>query len=440
MRASRVVPRRAPSDGDAPAGRTPPWRGRSRPTEHRSHDDDASLMRRHAAPRAAGWTPRRPLIALPGRPRGMPGAPPRRDPRAAAARRDRRPAHGPRRRALRRGRPPEGARGAGEAAARAGGEAALAPGRPRPGDRLHPDRPRRHQREPRARRRRGSPGSRRRSSRCGRSTATSSPRSRCSTARSWRSRRSRPRRPRSCASARRSWRRACARPIAPIGRRSSRRSSRPARSPTSWRTSGSYLDLGDQDRALAGRIEADARTLDALRGLLVETRSAAAGAARARRSPRSASSTPAWRSCKAAKARLVELQTETAAAARDPARGLRPDGQEHGRPPGRPSPATWPPRRSWRARSRPSSPASASLGNIPSEYNGTLLWPLSGDDHPGVRLHRVRAGSRRSGAAPTSTRGSTWRPRCTRRSAPPATASSSSPAPTRTTPTRRPGS
>ncbi len=70
MRASRVVPRRAPSDGDAPAGRTPPWRG-SRPTEHRSHDDDASLMRRHATPRAAGWTPRRPLLSLPGRPGGF---------------------------------------------------------------------------------------------------------------------------------------------------------------------------------------------------------------------------------------------------------------------------------------------------------------------------------------------------------------------------------
>ena len=31
MRASRVVPRRAPSDGDAPAGRTPPWRAGNAP-------------------------------------------------------------------------------------------------------------------------------------------------------------------------------------------------------------------------------------------------------------------------------------------------------------------------------------------------------------------------------------------------------------------------
>jgi peptidoglycan hydrolase CwlO-like protein len=37
---------------------------------------------------------------------------------------------------------------------------------------------------------------------------------------------------------------------------------------------GSYLDFADQDRALADRIEADARTLEALRSLLVDTRSA----------------------------------------------------------------------------------------------------------------------------------------------------------------------
>ena len=42
-----------------------------------------------------------------------------------------------------------------------------------------------------------------------------------------------------------------------------------------------------------------------------------------------------------------------------------------------------------RARSTGSSAEQFAGGNIPSEYNGTLGWPINGHRHPGVRLHRV---------------------------------------------------
>jgi murein DD-endopeptidase MepM/ murein hydrolase activator NlpD len=137
----------------------------------------------------------------------------------------------------------------------------------------------------------------------------------------------------------------------------------------------SYLDLGAQDQALATRIEGDAQTLDALRGLLVETRSA-------RQELRDATAAQkrelnaGLAELKDAKARLVELQAETARAlavqraafakmarnsgalrvaiAHDVAAQKKLAGQIA----------------ALVARER-------SLGNIPSEYNGTLSWPLS---------------------------------------------------------------
>ena len=56
---------------------------------------------------------------------------------------------------------------------------------------------------------------------------------------------------------------------------------------------------------------------------------------------------------------------------------------------------------------RPRRAASTQQGNIPSKYNGTLGWPMTGHGHPGLRLHRRSRASRRSAAAPTSTRAST---------------------------------
>ncbi len=139
---------------------------------------------------------------------------------------------------------------------------------------------------------------------------------------------------------------------------------------------GSYLDLGDQDRALAGRIESDARTIDALRALLVDTR-----AARAELKDETLAQkrelAARMKDYRAAKKRLARLQAETqrqlaiqraafakmsqnktalkAAIARDVASQRRLASKIS----------------AIVARQR-------SLGNIPSAYNGTLRWPMAG--------------------------------------------------------------
>ena len=224
----------------------------------RSHDDDASLMRRHAPPRAAGWTPhappRRPAPARPGRVRRACSWPSSSFPLlvglvGAAA--------GSRRRSVRRDRPPEGARRPGQGPARGGRQAPRPAGRP--GRRRSP---------PRTARSRGS-------------TPTST-QTKARITEHRRAGRRRSRRPTtdlvaqvalldrqvvaieeeqaekagSCGTAGTSWRRASARRTGPTGRRSSRRSSRPGPFTDLVEDVGSYLDLGDQDRALADRIEA----------------------------------------------------------------------------------------------------------------------------------------------------------------------------------------
>ncbi len=139
---------------------------------------------------------------------------------------------------------------------------------------------------------------------------------------------------------------------------------------------GSYLDLGEQDRQLADRIRADARTLDALRALLVDTR-AAREELRKETLAQKAQLDARLKDLKAARKRLAELQKETArqlaiqratyakmarnkgalatAIAKNVAAQKRLSGQIA----------------RLVARQR-------SLGNIPSEYNGTLRWPMAG--------------------------------------------------------------
>ena len=139
---------------------------------------------------------------------------------------------------------------------------------------------------------------------------------------------------------------------------------------------GSYLDLGDQDRELASRIEADARTIAALRSLLVDTR-AAREELRAETLAQKKQLDARMRDLREARARLAELQDETerqlaiqraafakmassksaiqAAIARNLAAQKKLAGQIK--------------RIVARQRSR---------GNIPSQYNGTLRWPMAG--------------------------------------------------------------
>jgi murein DD-endopeptidase MepM/ murein hydrolase activator NlpD len=137
---------------------------------------------------------------------------------------------------------------------------------------------------------------------------------------------------------------------------------------------GSYLEFGDQDVALAGRIEADALTLDAVRGLLVDTRSA-------RRELRNETLAQKRQldaglaELRAAKARLAELQAETT-------RELAIQRAAYARMARNSGALRVAIARNVAAQKKLVSQIAAlvarqrSLGNIPSEYNGTLSWPM----------------------------------------------------------------
>jgi murein DD-endopeptidase MepM/ murein hydrolase activator NlpD len=139
---------------------------------------------------------------------------------------------------------------------------------------------------------------------------------------------------------------------------------------------GSYLDLGDQDRALAGRIEADARTLDALHSLLVETR-VVREELRAETLAQKVELDARIRDLKAARKQLAALQKETE-------RQLATQRSAYSKMAKSKGDLNAAIAKSVAAQKRLERRIAAlvarerSLGNIPSQYNGTLRWPLSG--------------------------------------------------------------
>ncbi len=139
---------------------------------------------------------------------------------------------------------------------------------------------------------------------------------------------------------------------------------------------GSYLDFGDQDVALAGRIEADARTLDALRGLLVDTRSARQEL-RTETLAQKRQLDAGLAELRVAKARLARLQAETS-------RQLAIQRATYARMAKNAGALRHAIALNLAAQKRLESQIASlvarqrSLGNIPSEYNGTLVWPMSG--------------------------------------------------------------
>jgi murein DD-endopeptidase MepM/ murein hydrolase activator NlpD len=138
---------------------------------------------------------------------------------------------------------------------------------------------------------------------------------------------------------------------------------------------GSYLDYADQDQALALRIEADARTLEALRGLLVDTRSARQEL-RDETLAQKRQLDAGLAELKAAKARLAKLQAETA-------RELAIQRAAYARMAKNKGALQTAIARNEAAQKKLASQIASlvarqrSLGNIPSEYNGTLSWPMS---------------------------------------------------------------
>ena len=139
---------------------------------------------------------------------------------------------------------------------------------------------------------------------------------------------------------------------------------------------GSYLDLGDQDRALGDRIEADARTLDVLRSLLVETRSARAEL-REETAAQKKELDARLKDLRAAKRQLAALERETK-------RQLAIQQSAYAKMAQSKSAVQAAIAQNVAAQKKLQNRIAAivarqrSRGNIPSQYNGTIRWPMGG--------------------------------------------------------------
>jgi murein DD-endopeptidase MepM/ murein hydrolase activator NlpD len=137
---------------------------------------------------------------------------------------------------------------------------------------------------------------------------------------------------------------------------------------------GSYLDFGEQDRALARRIEADARTLDALRTLVLATRTAR-GELQAETLAQKKQLDARMKDLRAARVRLAKLQDETE-------RQLALQRATYARLAKNRAALADAIARDVEAQKRLAARIASivarqrSLGNIPSQYNGTFRWPL----------------------------------------------------------------
>ncbi len=139
---------------------------------------------------------------------------------------------------------------------------------------------------------------------------------------------------------------------------------------------GSYLDLGDQDRALASRIETDAKTLDSLRSLLVETRAAREDLRKETLAQRRQLNAR-LQELRAARVRLADLQKETA-------RQLAIQRATFARMAKNKTALATAISRDVAAQKKLKQQIATlvarqrTLGNIPSVFNGTLRWPMAG--------------------------------------------------------------
>jgi murein DD-endopeptidase MepM/ murein hydrolase activator NlpD len=139
---------------------------------------------------------------------------------------------------------------------------------------------------------------------------------------------------------------------------------------------GSYLDMGAQDRALADRIKADAAAADALHSVLLQTRSAREDL-QAQTLAEKQQLDVQLASLNAAKARLVALQKATA-------RQLAIQSANFARISKNKAALARLLAQNVVAQKKLSSQIAElvarqqALGNIPSAYNGTLQWPMAG--------------------------------------------------------------
>ena len=138
-----------------------------------------------------------------------------------------------------------------------------------------------------------------------------------------------------------------------------------------------YIDVGEQDKALAEQIAQDQETLAALHQTIEDTR-AQTNDLRQETAAQKRTLDQSLAELKATKAALKALEKRTAAALAKQKASLRGHRPEQG---GGCS-ARWP--RRPRAQKKLQGKIAALVrkqcegGNIPSEYNGTLCWPMAG--------------------------------------------------------------
>ena len=136
-----------------------------------------------------------------------------------------------------------------------------------------------------------------------------------------------------------------------------------------------YIDVGEQDKALADQIAMDQETLAALHQTIADTRTRT-NELRQETAAQKRALDKSLVDLKDAKAELARLEKRSAADARA-SRSATTRLASATRPPRRRSSARPPPSRSsWPRRSTRSSPAQVARGNIPSEFNGTMRWPM----------------------------------------------------------------
>ena len=226
-------------------------------------------------------------------------------------------------------------------------------------------------------------------------TTTSSPSSPMHGRSSWpHRRRRRPQAAASCASAGPCWPSASAAPTTPTGPRCSRRSCRAGRSRDLLAEMSYYIDVGEQDKALAEQIASDQEVLAAIHQTVVDTATETDDAARRDGRPEGRPSTRASRASRTPRPSCASLEKADRSGSSPPEGDATPRSLRNKANAAKAlAAAAAAAEDSSRRRIDDIVRRQAQQGNIPSQYNGTLAgrWPAT---------------SPRTSAAP----GSRWEP------------------------------
>ena len=139
-----------------------------------------------------------------------------------------------------------------------------------------------------------------------------------------------------------------------------------------------YIDIGEQDKALAQQIAHDQETLAALHQTVADTRDRT-NVLRMETAAQKRTLDASLKSLKVAKAELAQAREGDRAQPRDPAVDVREDRPEQGRRGQGAGQVAAAAQKKLAAKISEIVRRQSQAGRIPSEYNGTLSWPMSGN-------------------------------------------------------------